>query len=318
MAKISLQTMKDYLSKSLSSSNNNKLNGVLAEIDFRNELVKLNFSDKVSPGGWIIRSTGQGNFGDETVVLFPAIIESAISYPINATNLPEPPRPLHTICATFHQIGIKSYYCYPVITKTNDHTSIEWYVTQLGVPQTTPYMPLFSEMSKYNFEVRKRKYNFLNNNSIIPGISSMSIAEEFTKEHLRISFQSKFLSELSDVDGVFWGNQYTYPIEIKEKTVAVDPRIGEYFGLDVGPFVKLAYYAAKRGNLHSLFVVREIEDTNTRKLVEWRYITFEKLAQCASWIPVNGGTNMRGGGSSVVRIPKTEFSVLNQSELINL
>jgi hypothetical protein len=70
----------------------------------------------------------------------------------------------------------------------------------------------------------------------------------------------------------------------------------------------LAFYAAKRGNLHSLFIVREIEDVTTRKLKDWWYITFEKLAEFASWNPRAGGMNMGGGSSVVVPIPKAAFS----------
>jgi len=126
------------------------------------------------------------------------------------------------------------------------------------------------------------------------------------------------MSEISDVDGIFWGRQYTYPIEVKEKTVATDSRLGDYFGLDLGPFVKLAHYAAKRGNLHSLFVVREIADVESRELINWRYITFDHLAQFASWVPASGGTNMMGGRSTVVKIPKCEFETLTAEALAAL
>jgi hypothetical protein len=146
-------------------------------------------------------------------------------------------------------------------------------------------------------------------------VPSEKVPEEFTKEHLRVVFQTHFFSEMSDIDGIFWGQQYTYPIEIKEKTVAKNPRVGDYFGLDVGPFVKLAFYAAKRGNLHSLFVVREIDNTDDRNLVNWWFITFDTMAQYASWVPMGGGRNMRGGASSVVRIPKAEFKALTAENL---
>jgi hypothetical protein len=66
-------------------------------------------------------------------------------------------------------------------------------------------------------------------------------------------------------------------MEIKEKTAATTREMGEYFGLDVGPFTKLAFYAAKRGNFQSLFVVREIDNVNDRNLVNWLYKTFEDL-----------------------------------------
>jgi hypothetical protein len=94
--------------------------------------------------------------------------------------------------------------------------------------------------------------------------------------------------------------------------------MGDYFGIDVGPFVKLSFYAAKRGNLHSIFVVREIEDTTTRKLANWWFITFEKMAQYAGWTPISGGTNMRGGASSVIKIPKSQFTALNAETLQQL
>src|SRR5437870_6832088 len=150
------------------------------------------------------------------------------------------------------------------------------------------------------------------------GYFSHVVPEQSAKEHLRVTFQSHFMSEISDVDGIFWGEQFTYPLEIKEKTPAPSKKLGPFFGLDVGPFVKLAYYVAKRGNLHSLFVVREIANLETRELVNWSFITFEQLARFASWFPMAGGTSMGGGRSSVVCIPKAEFRELNKANLDEL
>ncbi|SRR5712692_2401668 len=135
------------------------------------------------------------------------------------------------------------------------------------------------------------------------------------RSNLRVAFQSHLLSEVSDVDGIFWGQQFTYPLEIKEKTSAPSNRLGDFFGLDVGPFVKLAHYVARRGNLRSLFVVREIADPESRELVAWRFITFDQLARYASWTPMAGGTSMGGGRSSVVCIPKGEFRELTAANL---
>jgi hypothetical protein len=91
--------------------------------------------------------------------------------------------------------------------------------------------------------------------------------------------------------------------------------MGPFFGLDVGPFVKLAFYAAKRGNLHSLFLVREIDNAEERNLVQWWFIKFDELAQFASWVQQGGGPNMGGGRSSVVRVPKCEFHPLTAESL---
>lgn len=100
--------------------------------------------------------------------------------------------------------------------------------------------------------------------------------------------------------------------------MAPDRKLRGYFGLDVGPFVKLAFYAAKRGNLHSIFIVREIDDRVTRNLVGWWYITFDELVQFSSWVFGQGGTNMAGGASSVVRIPKYKFRPLDKVALLQL
>jgi hypothetical protein len=158
----------------------------------------------------------------------------------------------------------------------------------------------------------------LRNHTDVSIVPDAYIPEEFSKEHLRVTLSSRYISEMSDVDGIFWGRQYTYPLEIKEKTCNSDTRLGEYFGLDVGPFVKLAHYAAKRGNLHSLFIVREIADAEARELVAWRYITFDHLAQFASWVQQQGGRGMTGGNSAVVKIPKCEFKELDAAALASL
>jgi hypothetical protein len=70
--------------------------------------------------------------------------------------------------------------------------------------------------------------------------------------------------------------------------------------------------------MHSLFIVREIDNTSDRNLLNWWYITFERLATFASWIPTGGGTNMQGGGSTVVRIPKNQFTVVDAGTLAEL
>lgn len=314
MGCITLQSMKDYLSKSYSSVNKNKIHGLLAEIEFRNYLATLGFSGNVSIGGWIARCQGVNNFSKNVIVMFPETIQPNANYLINR-NLPNPSHGLHTICATFHQIGIRSFYCSPIIP-TNDPTAIQWKATELGLPTQQPHINFPSGIAGFNR--RKIKYNFLRYKSDVSSIPVNSIPEEFTKENIRVAFQDYYMSEISDIDGILWGKQFTYPLEIKEKTCGKDNQMGEYFGIDVGPFVKLAFYAAKQGNLHSIFVVREIKDEVTRELANWWYITFERLAQYAGWTPIGGGKNMRGGQSSVIKIPKNEFSLLNANSLQTL
>lgn len=314
MSKISLSTMQSFLSKSISSLNQNKVRGLLAEVHFREHLANLGFGDRVSLGGWITRSDGADKFGSKTIVFFPQTINPDTSYPIGR-KYPHPSLGLHTICSTFHQLGIKSYSCVPSITK-DDYDNIEWNAIQLGLPTEQEYLP-FPDCLK-GFRKRERRYQFLRYKTDVSTIPVGSIPEEFTKEHIRVCFQNQWMSEMSDIDGIFWGHQYTYPIEIKEKTVANSSKLGDYFGLDIGPFVKLAFFAAKKGNMNSLFVVREIDHKEDRNLVNWWYITFDKLANYASWNPIGGGRGMTGSSTKVVAIPKTAFSILDLSELNSL
>lgn len=319
---MSPQEARKYLSKSLASNrtngvlNQNKINGLLAEVDFREHLRSLGFADRISLGGWIARRVGAGHFGSETVALFPEVCNSP-SELAQGRPLTEPSRGLHTICSTFHQIGIRSFFCSLQIPDANNPATYKWQALRLGTPVEERWLPLEQALEPY-LGRRTRGYNWLQYQTDTSRIDDAFVTEEFLKEHLRVSALTPYTAEISDVDGILWGNEKTYPLEIKEKTAANDSKLGDYFGIDVGPFVKLAYYAAKRGNLHSLFVVREIEDVETRRLKKWWFITFDQLAQYASWNQQGGGTNMRGGSSTVVRIPKDRFIELTESELEKL
>lgn len=279
-------------------------------------LSELGFQKRFTSSALVAFRGWSSERGWHATLFFPEIIEPLKDYSSNR----QPPNPdygLHTICATFHQIGIQSYFCSPVIEESDNPTSIQWQAVQLGLPVQQGYQPFPENI--HGFQERSRRYNFLRYHldvSSIPQIASLP--EEFSKEHLRVTFQNRFMSEMSDVDGIFWGNQYTYPVEIKEKTVGRDNKVGDFFGLDVGSFDKLAFYAAKRGNLHSVFVVREIDNPIERNLLNWWVITFEQMAQFASWNPISGGTNMRGGGSTTIKIPKAEFMSMNLATLKSL
>lgn len=277
---------------------------------FRSHVATLRNGERVSRGGWT------GEFAHNTAVFFPEIVQPGVDYGA-ARPLTPPDLGLHTICATFHQTGIASFFCAAVVPESDDATQLAWKAVQLGLPTQQPFEDFPSCVATL-FRRRERPYNFLRYKADADLIPEIAVPDEYSKEHLRITFQTAFMAEVSDVDGIFWGEQFTYPLEVKEKTPAADGRLGDFFGLDVGPFVKLAFYAAKRGHLHSLFIVREIDNVTDRRLVNWWFITFEQLATYASWVSRAGGTSMGGGASSVVRIPKCEFRELNQTNLRSL
>lgn len=309
MPSISSSAMQSYLSASFRVP---KLNRILVRNYFRAYLQTLGAQNQFTPSGWATLAKWARHLQFQLTLFFPEAIDPTQSYPPNR-NLPDPDSGLHTICSTFHHIGIRSYFCAPVVDTADDPRSVRWFSVQLGLPTKQSYVSFPETMAGLN--QRGRRYNFLRNNTDVSSVPPSSIPEEFSKEHLRVTFQNQFMSEIADVDGILWGNHCTYPVEIIEKTPATDNKLGTFFGLDIGPFVKLAFYATKQGNFHSIFVVREIDSPSTRNLVKWWFITFEQLAQFASWNPLGGGTNMMGGGSTVVKIPKAEFKPLDSINL---
>lgn len=314
MPGLTLSDMRAYLKKSLSSVNANKINGLLAEIELRDYLDRFGFSGRVSVGGWIFRSTRQA-FGEETVAVFPHIVSPEVDFPLDPSKI-SIPLGLHTICATMHQLGVQSYFAVPILGATASAEGIQWMFIQLGIPVETSPVDLKS-IAK-GFIKRTRRHNFLRNNSDTTPIPDRCVPEEFCKENLRVFFQNSFMSEVSDIDSIIWGNRFTYPVEIKEKTSANDSTVGDYFGIDVGPFVKLTHFSARKGNMNALFIVREIVDKDKRDLKNWWFIPFDELAEFASWVPIKGGTNMGGGGSSVIKIPKSKFRPLDAAGLLSL
>ena len=311
MSTLSLEAMRAFLRRSITSTNANKLRGMLAEIELREYLGSLGFAQRISPGGWIVRCDGQNTFGHHTVVMFPELIEPGTPYPIDR-ELPNPPHGLHTICATFHQSGIRAYFCAPTISALDDALSIEWSCVQLGLPFPQDYGTF--PISIDGFRQRPRRYNFLRCSTDASLIPEVAVPDEFTKEHLRVTFQSMYLSELSPIDGIFWGNQFTCPLEISEQPTVTDRQIGKHFRLGLRSFIKVMLLAANSRTLNSLFIVGEVEAVKSSDLFGWWFTTFEHIARFAS----SATRDSRHGPSTVIRIPKGEFQPLSKAALSGL
>lgn len=309
---MSLTAMRIFLSRSLHPDS--ALRASVA-VQLRNYMRSLGFAERLSLGGWLTRPQPPTGPARSAVALFPECVFPA--GPVGRPR-PNPPCGLHSACLSLYESGIAGFYCAATIDQNDDPSTHRWNAVRLGIPAQQQYQPLVQALAPLGFASRQKRHNFLRYHTDTTLIADDAIPEEYSKEHLRVVFQSAFQAEISDVDGIFWGHQHTYPIEIKEKTAAPSRDMGPYFGLDVGSFVKLAFYAAKRGNLHSLYVVREIDDTEERNLVQWWIITFDQMAQFASWVFRAGGQAMGGGQSAVVRIPRSEFQALETGVLAAL
>ncbi|MBA7699581.1 hypothetical protein ES703_108279 [subsurface metagenome] len=199
-ASLTLDDMRSYLSRVLSSVNTNKINGILAEIDFRAYVSELGFGNRVSEGGWIVRSDARGDFrfGQNTIVFFPETIQPNTIYAPDR-ELPEPRLGLHTICATFHQIGIRSYFCAATILRSKP-PRVNWQAIELGRPDIQNYEQFPDCISGFN--KRSRPYNFEKYKTDASVLPSAAIPVQYSKEAAHIAFRTMFLAEVSDVDGL--------------------------------------------------------------------------------------------------------------------
>src|SRR6185369_16429210 len=105
MSRLSLAAMRDYLSRSVSSFNQNKLRGLIAEVELREYLARIGFDQRVSVGGWILRNTRARNFGSQAIAVFPEIIRPNTRYGLGQGPR-QIPHGLHTVGGVFHQSGI--------------------------------------------------------------------------------------------------------------------------------------------------------------------------------------------------------------------
>lgn len=313
MPTIALAAMRDFLSRSLDSR---RAHRAAVAAGFRAHVRSVGFSERISAGGWILRN-GPNGFAQTTAALFPECVLPSHLHEFR--EIPSnSPCGLHGTCLCLYESGIAGFYCAATIDADDDPSTHRWTAVQLGLPVQQQYQPLADALAPLNFRTAQRAYNSLRYHTDTESIPDSAVPEEYSKEHLRVARNTAYQAEISDVNGIFCGQQHTYAIEIEEKTAAPSGDMGPYFGLDVGPFVKLAFYAAKRGNLHSLYVVREIDNPDERNLVQWWVIKFDQLAQFASWVFRSGGQAMGGGASAVVRAPRSEFQKLNGAVLAGL
>lgn len=111
----------------------------------------------------------------------------------------------------------------------------------------------------------------------------------------------------NDLDLFLLGNSgASYPVELKSKSPATDAILGDWFGIDIGPFAKLAFFTANSMNTDALYVVEEVD--NQRNHIEWYGIKFTDLVKSCSWVGQAGGQGMSGGTSSTYKVPKAAFS----------
>ncbi len=283
-------------------SSRNKVPGVVAEVEFAKYVTSLGLESRLVRGGWIIEPNA-GNFYSHRIAVFPAAFGGPAA----------PPTPVLTAAQYLRRAGMRSLWAVPL---PKGGLQFDWLASDITDPNVGPLAPIQSAFKDYperSNVLSRRKYQ--TDVSPLKGTPSAELQTLFARESLLDAVRSKYLTVANDLDYLIWGQHATYPVEIKEKTRAADAYMGEYFGIDVGPFAKLATFTSFGPDLKGLFVVREIADRASRQFKEWHVVRSDDMCQKCSWVFRAGGMSMRGTASATVRVPIAAFQPLTLSAL---
>ncbi len=223
----------------------NKVAGAVAEIDFARYVTSLGLADRLVRGGWIVEPNAP-DFYSKRVAVFPA--------PFGGS--PAPPAPVITAAQYLRHAGMRSLYAVPLPKGMLD---FDWLAADITGPNVGPLSPIHDAFRDY-----PKRANTLSHRHYSTDVSPLTVApsEElqtlFARESMLDAIRSRYLAVANDLDYLIWGRHATYPVEIKEKTIAHDAYMGDYFGIDIGPFAKLSTFTSFGSDLKGLFVVRSL------------------------------------------------------------
>lgn len=135
------------------------------------------------------------------------------------------------------------------------------------------------------------------------------VSDLFWFEYVRYYFQVDYLLSNNDLDMYIIGKSGSaFPVELKSKSAAHDEALGDWFGIDMGPFAKLAFFTANGMRTDALYIVEELDASGN--FIDWLAIRYTELVKVCSWVGRAGGTGMTGGSSTTYKVPKAAFSPL--------
>lgn len=324
----SRQQAINFLETQWSSINDNKIKGIVAELAFKSFLNEQ--AVHYIPGGWIM-CPGNKSLNEvptrQKICLLPRSTTFSWQEPTAPAVAPVTPAEIAAY-NYFRQVGVKAYLVCPSEVVEADFTipqpshgkerafyprnyPLEFKsISPVGQLQTNPVEEVFSEFPTRNGNsgLRCSEVNRIVANQA-PWTDNEAIARLFWFEYARYFVQVDYLVSNNDLDLFILGPSGScFPVELKSKAVANDNSLGDWFGIDMGPYAKLAFFTANAMNTDALYVVQEV-DAN-RDHVEWYGIRFTELVRSCSWVGQAGGTGMMGGASSTYKVPKAAFTQL--------
>lgn len=141
-------------------------------------------------------------------------------------------------------------------------------------------------------------------------LTSLMLRQAFYNSYLKQKLR-KPIDDPYDVDGFLVGYAGTVmPIEIKEKSPTPDGS----FGLDAGRILMLLRLCLATDS-NALYLIREVDNSDSRPLVGWRYITLADMVMGCRWNLQAGGIGMGGGNTQTVMMPGSLFGTFTKANL---
>lgn len=316
-----------FLESRWPSRNANKIVGIEAELRFKALLASHSIHN--CPGGWIVtpgNTSLAATATREKICLLPR--SHAFSWQTGAAAATALTPAEISAYNCFRQVGARALFVAPSSvlessfelprpsTRKSRATYPRSYPLELAEIGTNGALTTVLPKDAFRcFPPRKgnRGLNCYKGGRLTPSATPWTDLEAvsalFWFEYALYYFQIDYLFSINDLDLFIVGpSGQPYPVELKSKAAASDKTTGDWFGIDIGPFAKLAFFTANSQHNDALYVVEEV-DTD-RKHVAWWGIRFTELVKSCAWVGQGGGKGMRGGASSTYKISKTAFTPL--------
>lgn len=131
----------------------------------------------------------------------------------------------------------------------------------------------------------------------------LTLKQAFYYSYLKVKLKASYIDPY-DVDAFlvsFNGN--VFPVEIKEKSQTDK---GE-FGIDAGRILMMMRLCITTDS-NALYIIREVDNSESRKLLGYKYITFSDMIMNVSWNLQAGGVGMGGGNTQTIMMTSKAFN----------
>jgi len=144
------------------------------------------------------------------------------------------------------------------------------------------------------------------NNFSEESLLKLTLKQAFYYSYLKLKLKASF-NDPYDVDGFLVGyNGNVFPVEIKEKSQTDK---GE-FGIDAGRILMMMRLCMTTDS-NALYIIREVDNTESRNLIGYKYITFADMIMNVSWNLQAGGIGMGGGNTQTIMMTIKAFNDFN-------